>query len=466
MNNKKIILLGIFGILLLNISSMAFAQDAEIEEQKMMSNMVAQEVGAKVVSFEKRNIVDNVYEYTWTIKVGKGIFDIIGVHRVVKEKKPWRPIKTKDAVMMVHGDVSDFRTAFLAGKEIEPMPDNQSSAVYLAEENIDVWGIDERWTFIPTGFCKLTGCKFMKNWDTSTHIKDIRTAAEFANSIRKFGSGKEDDGKMAVLGYSGGGQLAIALANQEAEAIFPEKKKIVGKLIIWDMIYKYDSSATIFTCTDYLDPATCGDINAREVAAANYQALKDLYNSGVYYIEEGFNMNAIAFLAENLPEEPSPFDANFTNWQMAMTVLSMTYLVGQPPASFYHYNAGIFDQNGVAIGLNFTNPEYMIDIAMRVPPYQSLGELIDREAIAAGENTPYDDHLPEITVPTCYFGAGGGMGSYGIYSIELFGSKDKEVHIISILPERQLDFGHADLGYAENARELVWEPTAKCIKKH
>lgn len=490
--NKKEIFLAILGILLLNISSMAFAQDAETREQEVMSDMIAQEAGVKVVSFEKRNIVDNIYEYTWTLKAEKGLFNVIGVHRVVKEKKPWQPIRTKDAVMMVPGDVSNFRTAFLAGKEVEAMPDNQSPAVYLAEENIDVWGIDLRWTFVPAGLCKITGCKFMKDWNTTTHIGDIRTAMKFAGLIRKMAGSSEmpfervsvDDhsgitsdsrdsrqkkfGTMYLLGISRGAQFVYAYADMETT--LPKGKRTVKGLIPIDMVYKYDPQATVFYCLDYSNQSSCGEVNAREAASVRYQALKSVYDSGTYYSEEGYNMKGIGALARIFPNEESPIIPGLTNWQAAMTVLSATYVTFQPPTapytSFYHYNAGVFDENDTVVGLQFSNPDYLVDLTQKVPAYQSLGEIIDGEAILAGEDTPYDDHLANITVPVCYFGAGGGMGNEALYVLSLLGSKDITTKIISTSPERPLDFGHADLLWAANAKDSVWKPIASCIKDY
>jgi hypothetical protein len=51
--------------------------------------------------------------YTLVLKVGPGEFDTIGIHRVVRERWPYCPIKSSREIMMLHGDNSDFSPSFL-----------------------------------------------------------------------------------------------------------------------------------------------------------------------------------------------------------------------------------------------------------------------------------------------------------------------------------------------------------------
>jgi hypothetical protein len=67
-----------------------------------------------------------------------------------------------------------------------------------------------------------------------------------------------------------------------------------------------------------------------------------------------------------------------------------------------------------------------------------------------------------------YVGAGGGFGSYGLYTLSLLGSTDVSNHIVSFYPPDQqaFDFGHVDLFYAEDAQNLLWTNILQWLEKH
>ena len=153
--------------------------------------------------------------------------------------------------------------------------------------------------------------------------------------------------------------------------------------------------------------------------------------------------------------------------------------VTSPLVPFYHYCAGTFtfDEFGspTPTGLQFTNSDYMLDFAFAVPSFQSIGDTIDGEALWCSDDTPYDDHLGEITIPVFYVGAAGGFGEYGVYTTTLLGSYDEDnsdndnvdTLIVELYPPEAeaFDYGHADLLFADNAESLVWKPIYKWIKK-
>lgn len=178
----------------------------------------------------------------------------------------------------------------------------------------------------------------------------------------------------------------------------------------------------------------------RLAACTRYQILKGLHDSGTYHSDEAVKLKYIAYLAATAPDEPSEIIPGFTNQQTAWFVLSATYATYEepmtPPVPFYHYCAGTFDEYGFPTGLQFSNSDYMIEFAFAVPSFQSLGEIIDGEAIWCDDpqivDVPYDDHLSEIVVPVFYVGAAGGFGEYGVYTTTLLGSSD----VSSLVVER------------------------------
>ena len=414
-----------------------------------------------IVSLDRRRLVRNIYEYTLVLKVGPGIFDTIGIHRVVRERWPYCPIKPSRAIMMLHGDNSDFRSAFLMSTQSNEVPIKHSLAIYLAQRGIDVWGIDLRWTFVPdyypgndeTPYCYADGCEFMENWDTALHLKDIRNAVRIARTVRGLtGSGF---GKMFMLGHSRGAQFTYAYANEETQ--LPWWRQSLRGIIPVDMVYKFDPKEE-----EGLIGAACTRLGV----------LEELRDSGTCFSDEAVTLKYIAYLAATNPEDNSkiPGLGYLTNQQVAWFALSATYATYPPmppPVPFYHYCAGTFDDDGPT-GLQFTNSDYMLEFAFAVPSFQSLGEIIDGEAIMCSESTPYDDYLDLIETPVFYVGAAGGFGAYGEYVLELLGSTDKQSLIVQLHPAEAvaLDYGHIDLLFADNAKHKVWMPIFKWIKRH
>lgn len=58
------------------------------------------------------------------------------------------------------------------------------------------------------------------------------------------------------------------------------------------------------------------------------------------------------------------------------------------------------------------------------------------------------------------------VGILDNYSTTLLGSKDVTTHIVSLLPEQPLDFGHTDLFWADNAQTVAWEPIYNWVRTH
>lgn len=411
-----------------------------------------QETGtnASLISFDRKQLIKNIYKYTWILKVGPGEFDKIGVYRVIKERAPWVPIAAPKAVMLIHGDATNFDNSFLGSTISNKVSVYQSLGIFLAQNNVDVWGVDRRWTFVPDG---TTDFFFMKNWNTALHVSDIRIGVKIARITRGLtGSGS---GKLLMLGHSRGAQFAYAYANDETQipGFFRDLKGIIPV----DMIYKFSPE----------------NQELRDDAYERYLAVKAKYDSGIYYSDEGAVMKYIAYLAATAPDDPSQIIPGFTNKQAALFVLSATYATFEPPLKpyvpFYHYLAGIFDEFGIPQRLQFTNLDFTLDIALATPSFMSIGEDIDGEALMSDKvEVPYDDHLSEIKIPVFYVGAAGGFGEYGVYTVALLGSTDKKTLVVQLYPPEAvaLDYGHADILWADNAQSLVWQPIYNWINSH
>ena len=445
-------------------------EDEVIRASGMLAQKACDSCGSgSLLACERREVVDGIYEYTYTFSMGPGEFDKIGIHRVVKERQPGKPVKQKIGIMMVPGDFASFGTmymlsahlAVLGADVVEP---NHSLAIYLAERDVDVWGIDLRRSFIPsyypgtdTPYCNhpnASNCSFMMDWDMATQLSDLQFATKLAREVRSHNSRKHGD--LFMLGASRGGRLTYAYANVETQ----QPKKDLKGIITIDIAHKFDPAAEVFYCEDYLNANTCTTISASAAACERYQRFKSLMSNGIYYDGEGMLLKELAYLATERPDEYDVLPG-FKNIEVCELTLSASYLFTPPPPEItcYHYCEGTFNVTGHPTGLVYTNFSYMMLLASNLVSWQSVAYMIDDIAIGCNCESPYDNHLSEITVPVLYVGGENGFGGDGNYTTTLLGSDDVTIHIVP-------GHAHVDLLYADNAESEVWNPIYEWLVDH
>jgi len=394
-------------------------------------------------------IAGDIVEYAAELRVGPGEYDRIGIHRVVRERAPWRPIRARDGVMFVHGSASNFRSAAAPGLFAPDLfEDDFGLAPHLASQGIDVWGIDLRWTFVPL---EETDFSDMQGWTLGSHVEDLRRATAIARIVRAAtGSGR---GRLFFSGHSLGADIVYAYANAETQR--PRWRRDVRGLIPIDIIYKLTS------------PETQG---LRDDAANRYAANRALYDAGTYEFGLGAQLAPLIGAGLSAPSDPSPLAPGWTNLQAATAVFTNTYLFYAPLPAYtphYHFSAGVFDPStGAPVGCQHVDALDMLQVAQRFPPYQALIEAVEIDALISGAvDVPYDDHLHEITVPVLHVGAAGGFGAAGAETLSLLGSTDTTAHIVQLQPPgaEVIDYGHVDLLWAADSEALVWQPIADWI---
>jgi len=403
-------------------------------------------IAQPVSAIERRVLAPNIAEYFFKVRVGSGPYDQIGVHRVVKETAPNRPVHARQAVFLTHGDIWNFRAAFLTGTGTHSIP------IFLAQNGVDVWGIDFRWTLVPA---TVTDLSFMKTWDLEQDASDLGIALGVARITRGLtGSGL---GKVDLLGWSRGGQIGYAYLNYEAQ--IPSILRQVKGFIPVDIYLKTD--------VPQLQSFACQREANTEAAIA----------AGTYAATSGGLIQALGTLAVTDPNGSSilngpPFNLpGYNNRQAGLLVGEATYLFLAPlePTPFYHFTGGTFEIEGKPSGLLYTNEQNLFALEQGSAPFQPNQQLADADASTCG-STPvdFDDHLAQIKVPILYMGAGGGFGEFGIYTTTLLGSTDKTIHIVhkTSSTQRLSDFGHADLFLANDAQTLVWQPILNWVRTH
>ncbi len=400
----------------------------------------------KAANLQRRVLAPNIAEYTFDVRLGRGTYDVITVHRVARETAPFVPVRTNDSVFLLHGDIWGFRAAFLA----DPA---RNLPVFLARNGVDVWGIDQRWIRVPASE---TSFAFMKNWGFAHDIRDLYVALGVARGVR-LATG-DGFGRMNLLGWSRGGMIGYAYLNRESQ--LPSILRHVSGFIPVDIYMKTD------------------DEEFRQAACRRSDAQEAAWDAGQYENASGVLVQTIATLAATNPAGASPVFPGLTNRQAALLTGEATFVIFPPdqqPVPSYHFTGGTFAAapapSGLPVptGLLYSPEPAFMALLGGAAPYQPTRQLADAELVICDEvDVPFDDHLDDITNPILYMGAGGGFGEFGIYTTTLLGSTDVTTRVVDLTPpsQRLSDFGHADLFLGTNAQALVWRPILNWIRAH
>jgi pimeloyl-ACP methyl ester carboxylesterase len=402
---------------------------------------VTQFAGGTITNVQRTVLHGDIVHYRFDVKVGPGPFDVIWLHRVVRERHPYEPVQTLDGVLLLPGSPNYFEAIFMAPLHSQVPAWDRSIVIFLAQHDIDVWGVDYAWALVPA---ETTDFSFMKGWGVAKDSQHTEIALSLARMIRGFTG--QGFGQLNLLGFSYGGMIGYNLVGQESQQ--PRVLRNVKGLISLDFGMKFKEQA-------YRD-LYCRFADADQ---ANLDA-------GVYNDDSGLFLEFLSQLAVSDPNGPSDIIPGTTNYQAALTFGANTALVN---GQFWHFVGGYLDKNGVANALRFTEPGLWLDLLQVIPPHLPTQSDLDIDATFCGKSdVPFDDHLRQITLPILLAGAAGGFGRTTIYTTTLTGSKDVTILIAQRLPDsqRDQDFGHADTTLGKDARTLVWKPVLDWIVAH
>ena len=392
--------------------------------------------GIGVHNFNRQVIEGDIAHYWFTVRVGSGSYDRIRIHRVVKEMAPNRPASTSKTLFFQHGDAKNFVGMMLPGLNSPTTPRGFGMAAYLAQNGVDVWGIDQAWNLVPDDVADYS---FMANWGLDKQQKDLRRAIGIARLARYLtGSGSPND-KMILAGYSSGVTTGFAALNAETQ-IGQRQRNIKGFIPI-DLAIKTDDQGMLNTFL------------------AEYYRTQELLDNGTYEDFVAFRM--LGQLGKEAPDADSPIFPGFTNMQAAL-YLGAGLIYGEPHS---HFLAGVWE-NDFPTGFQFLTVDQWLDFLQAAPLYQPTLFANDYSIMVSEiEDSPFDDHFAEITVPILNLVAYGGLGYPSEYAFAFIGSTDVTHQIIQLLPNDQalLDFGHIDIFIANNAEELAWQPVLEWI---
>lgn len=389
--------------------------------------------GSIVQDFQREVITGDIVHYSLVLSVGPGPYDVIGLHRVVREQRPQRPIRARQSLFCVHGMGKDFVGNFMPGRKSPQLPDDLGFAVYMAQHDIDVWGIDNSYTLVPGG---LDDHGFAADWGLNRCIDDIEGGIAVARLVRLFtGNGLR---KMTLLGYSQGLQMGYALLDRQT--LLPRGRRSVGSYIPVDWGLEFD------------DP----DLQANECEFLS--GYLDLLDEGIYGFDDdpdGFYAS-LGYLAQTAPDEPSPYYEDLTNLEV---FLFYTAVPSVEAGSVWW--AGLFDDDGWPLDFAYTTQlmatEFWIHWAPMHPPVRLWADF----HTLVCEDSSWESRLGLIDMPVFSLEAAGGGGPYQVGTLDRLVSAEVTRHVVQLLgpDDAWRDFAHIDLFTADDAPQLAWQPT-------
>src|SRR5271167_503248 len=350
----------------------ALALGASAQSSGVVAQLGKELANVSIRHADRTVLGDDIVHYRYDVVVGPGKFDVIRLHRVVRERHPYQPIRTLDGVLSLAGSPNYFEAMFLEPLISQVVPWDRALAVYLAQNDIDVWGMDYGWALVPAG---TTDFSFMKGWGQQKDSQHTEIALSLARLLR--GMTGQGFGQLNLLGFSYGGLIGYTIAGEETQQRH-DLRNVKG-LIIFDVGMKLKEQ-------EYRD-TYCS------FAAAD-QANLDV---GVYNDDTGLFLKLLSDMALSAPNDPSDIIPGITNYQAAL-------LFGANPAllngQFWHFVGGFLDENGIPSGLRFTENRLWLDLLQNIPPHLPMQTNFDGDATFCGKiDMPFDDHLRQISLP-------------------------------------------------------------------
>jgi hypothetical protein len=380
---------------------------------------------------ERTELSGGVVHYAWEVPVGTGPYDVIRLHRVVRETSSpsGRPVANMEGVMLLPGAPQLFEAIFLPPASPSVSADEGSVALYLASREVDVWGMDYGWTAVPHGS---PDAGFLDGWGIAKDTRHVEAALTLARWMRSISG--QGAGPIHVLGFSYGGFLVFAVAGEDSQR--PGNLRNVKGVIPVD--------GTVFAGA----PGSAGKSNACDALPAIQANLA----AGVH-VTDASAFFRLGRAALDAPDETSVFFPPFTNYQAPLFYLVNIGFLG-----------GSYTTAPPSVDLFFTYGPRVVDLLAGTPPYIPYQWEFDSRAARCGSEAypvTFDDHLGDSTVPILFIA----RGTAGFYTTTITGSSDVTQLIINPTFDPSL-YGHADFFLADDAADVVWQPILEWVWEH
>lgn len=382
---------------------------------------------ASVITGSQRSVVhEDIVHYRFDVTAGPGRFDAVRVHRVLREAQGSPAAGAAPGVVLLPGAPNLFEGIFMSPAVSAVPARDHSVAIYLAQNGIDVWGLDYGWLFVPA---ETTDFTFLKGWGVDKDTVHAQLALSVAHRIRTLtGQGA---GPLHLLGFSYGGWIAYSVAGAEAEQ--PPGARLVSGLVAVDSDVKF------------------AEDSPRAEACAKAARAGARLDAGSYQIDAPFR--TMGEQARSDATGPSPAQPGHTNLQAALELGMAGGFV-----------TGIREEDGRPQRLSFTDDWLWVDLLRATPPYlprQVMYDVFsgqcDDPALARAQ---FNGRLGKIAVSILHVDSAEYAGP-GQHTAALTASQDVSAHLVL-----QPQFGHADLFLARDAASAVWRPMLEWILAH
>jgi hypothetical protein len=401
----------------------------------------------KIMHADRTELGDDIAHYRYDVAMGSGKYDVVRIHRIVRESRPNKPVRTRDGVMLLPGNPNSFEGIFMAPMVTGAAEFDHSIVIFLAKHDIDVWGMDYGWALVPPDEPDF---EFMGQWGLAKDAAHAERALSFVRSIRV--ATGQGNGKLHVLGLSYGGQVAYTLVGEETTQP-PGLRNVKGMVALEIGVKLGDADEREFYCA----------------MAVNDQVLLESDPPSSYKNDIGLTFQWLGYLAWVDPSgiwTDPPF-ASLTNRQVALFVGARTELL---TGASWHLVGGDLDEYGIPSALRYTDEQLWVGAMIAAfPPYYPRRIDVDTDKLLCGTaDTPLDDRYAQITVPILHVGAKGGFGPSAYASTTFTASRDVTTITVQRLSDSDeaMDFGHVDTVLATEAETLVWRPILDWIMAH
>jgi pimeloyl-ACP methyl ester carboxylesterase len=382
-----------------------------------------------------------IVHYQFDVPVGPGSFDVIRMHRVVKEVRPGRPAKKMEGILLLPGIPQLFEAIFLQ-PPLPGHPVGQSSvALYLALNDVDVWGMDYGHSFVPYPSPEFG---FLQGWGVERDTADAQTALSIARWLRV--TSEQGNGPIHMLGFSYGGLVVYAAASEDTRR--PGNLQNIKGLIPVD------------GTPIKVPPGSADQLNSCIAAKALLASL----DTGVYHVDASATrirglaaLNDPAGVSALSGASSGTFPAfpayTFTNFQASQVnsvrgkTLGGTYTVTPPSVTLF------FAEALRIIRLQSVTPAYFPNQIN----YEGAASRCDSDLFSV----VFDDHVGEIEVPIFYIA----RQEANFYSTTVTKSSDVSKLVVNPTLDPTL-YGHADFFLADNAASVIWQPILNWIRAH
>jgi len=394
---------------------------------------------AERVVLLKDEVHGEVVHYQFDVPVGDGPFDVIRMHRVVKEVSPGRPAKKMEGILLLPGLPQLFEAIFLQAP-LSGHPIVQSSmALFLASNDTDVWGMDYGHSFIPyptTGFSALRG------WGIDKEVGHVQTALSIARWLRV--RSEQGNGPLHLLGYSYGGVVVYGAAAEDTQR--------PGNLRNIKGIIPVDGTPIRVV------PGSPDQLNSCNTAKSTLASL----DAGVYHVDSSAS-RARGLAALNYPDVLSPLSGGASGTFPAFPAYTFTNFQASPVNSVRNKTlAGTYTVSPPSVTLFFAEAMRIIRLQSVTPAYYP-NQIVYEGAASRCDSSDYpvafDDHVGEIEVPIFYIA----RQEANFYSTTVTSSGDVSKLVVNPTLDPSL-YGHADFFLANNAASVIWQPIRDWIR--